>query len=390
MRNYISLFVHGIILRNTVAFISFIAIFGSAITLWGASHSVGIIRENPFGFIAWTYYLLITANAVFIAHMVISLPTLKKNFQNTKFSNGTVGVFKYVKPFQKRIFYNVISNSIIKNDFDAKEIICLYDQPSVPQKILIEELTSEGFKREILTELNWPRFYHEISSVRKRSLWIRDILNYKAPYNRALIIVLNSVEDSVILNSIGSIKLAIVENLLLSEKGIGLNSAQLRKSISEINRGNNIDLAYRIVLNPKISQKQFASVLEVFTKKCQTRVNPKEFTAGFTGYLEFDQEKYNLSIPMFSKPIQLSREDAHEFIALLAYLKDIGVIENKGSVNSETKLGKITRAFWENADSDENTLRRHFSKKYKYRTKLSKHLRYEVNSTLYKHQFILD
>ena len=322
---------------------------------------------------------------VFVIYLYIKgLDKISDRFNLMKYSNFYVGAFKFLKEKEKELVYKYVIESIIINDLELKKIIKHFKNSQKYQRILLEELNSISFKKFMVSEFDYNRFINEVSIRRKRPGWIRDYLNFKDPYQRAVFITLKNTSVSAVLNNIDGIKQALLVNLNLGEKKIELNTDGLRKDILKVNKSvETINLEHRIILNPRISQHQFARVLNCYTEENLKDFKAKRFAAFFSGFEGPDSKGYNCQNLFTPYVMDLTDDETKEFIALLRFLMEKKVLLGK-EVNAYTKLGLIIELFVENCLMDSQTIRKNFSSKFKHIVSLDKETIRKINSYIHK------
>ena len=312
-----------------------------------------------------------------------------KKYSNTfisiKYSNFNLSSFKLFKEQDKILFHKHVIEAIITKDLNLKKFVRQFENSPKYQRILLNELDSKTFKLLLLSELDYPRFVNEISNSFKKSGWIRDFLNYRNSFEKAFFITSKYASDSSILNNMSGIQEAIVTNINIFNGGVQVNAQGLKESILYINKTTtDINLKYRIVLNPKITQKQFAQILESYVSENLNTFKTVRFSAYFTGYLEYNKANYNCQNIFLPYTVDMNENEIKEFIALLRHFVQENVILGN-DVNSDSKLAEIIEILIENCLLSEKTLRSNFSEKYTYNMNLDKEIIKKVNSSIYKY-----
>ncbi|NQX92093.1 MAG: hypothetical protein HRT74_08240 [Flavobacteriales bacterium] len=250
--------------------------------------------------------------------------------------------------------------------------------------MLLKELNSNTFKKKLISELSYPRFINEVEIRQKKSGWIRDFINYKEPYKTAVLSALRNASVPSILNNIDGIKQAILVNIHLGENKVNLNAGELRKDLMKVDEDlETINLEHRIILNPRITQKQFARVLDTYAKDNLNGFKAVRFAAFFSGFEDPHSNSYDCQNRFTPYVMDLTDNETKAFIALLRFLMEKKVLLGK-EVNTYTKLGLIIELFVENCLIDSQTIRKNFSPTFKYGISLDKEIIRKVNSCVDK------
>lgn len=218
-----------------------------------------------------------------------------------------------------------------------------------------------------------------------KNQWIRDFLNYRTSFEKAFFITSKSASDSSILNNMSDIQEAIVTNINIIDGCVQVNSQGLKERILKINKATtDVNLKYRIILNPKITQKQFAQILESYVSENLSKFKTVRFSAYFTGFLEYNKANYNCQNIFQPYTVDMNQNQIKEFIAVLRHFVQENVIQGN-DVNSDSKLAEIIEILVENCLLSEKTIRSNFSEKYVYNFTLNKEVIKKLNSTIYKY-----
>ena len=313
-----------------------------------------------------------------------ALKKLSNTFPFVKYSNFYTASFKLFGEKERRLFHQYVLESIITRDLNLKKFVKQFENSPKWQRILLEELNSKSFKKTLVSELDFPRFVNEVSNRSKKSGWIRDHLNYKTPFERAFFITSKYASVSSILNNIDSLKQAVLTNINITDDGVQLDAKGLKKDIHKINSDiSKINLKYRILLNPRITQEQFVKIMHCYGEENLHDFKAVRFTAFFTGFNTYDKYKYNCQNLFIPYSIDLTDDETKEFIALLCFLIEKKVMLGK-EVNSDKNLAEIVEIFVENCLLSSQTIRRHFSIKFNHRKSLHPDTILKINSAIDK------
>jgi|GEM_PF-3149839 len=325
--------------------------------------------------------------ATFIAVGVFypkALKRISKTFEFIKYSNFYTASFKLFGEKDQRLFHQYVLESILSKDLNLKKFAKQFENSPKWQRILLEELNSTTFKTSFISELDFPRFVNEVSNKGKKSGWIRDHLNYKTPFERAFFIASKYASIPSILNNIDSVKQAIITNINITDNGVQLDAKGLKMDINKVNKEiHNINLRYRILLNPRITQEQFVKIMHSYGEENLNGFKAVRFVAFFTGFSIYEKEKYNCQNIFTPYSIDLTDDETKEFIAFLRFLMDRKVILGK-EFNTDSKLAEIVEILVENCLLSSETIRRNFSETYKHRKSLHPDTMRKINTAIDK------
>ncbi|MEY8020448.1 hypothetical protein AB8P51_06450 [Muriicola sp. SD30] len=276
--------------------------------------------------------------------------------------------------------------SIISKDLNLEKFVKQFENSPKWQRILLNELNSDSFKKSLVSELDYHRFKSEVSQRLKKSGWIRDYLNYRTPFERAFFITSKYATEASILNNIDGIKQAIVKNINIVNNGVTLDAKGLKGDILDVNKTvSEVNLKYRIILNPMITQKQFALILDGYARENLNNFKAVRFSAVFGGFKGYDATKYNCQNIFRAYTMDLTKDEIKEFIALLRYLLERNVIINDKRLNSDLKMADILEIFIDNCLLSSETIRRNFSEGFAYKKNLHQDTIRKVNSIIDKY-----
>ena len=322
---------------------------------------------------------------IFILAYKKALEKYSNTFLSIKYSNFNLSSFNLFKEQDKKLFHKHVIDAIISKDLNLKKFVKQFENSPKYQRILLNELDSKSFKTLLLSELDYHRFEYEVSHGFKKSGWIRDFLNYRSSFEKAFFITSKSASDSSILNNMSDIQEAIVTNINIIDGCVQVNSQGLKESILKINKATTeVNLKYRIILNPKITQKQFAQILESYVSENLSNFKTVRFSAYFTGFLEYNKANYNCQNIFKPYTVDMNENQIKEFIAILRHFVQKNVILGN-DVNSDSKLAEIIEILVENCLLSEKKLSSNFSEKYAYIFTLDKEVIKKLNSTIYKY-----
>lgn len=325
--------------------------------------------------------------AIFTVGVVLfpkALKRISKTFELIKYSNFYTASFKLFGEKEKRLFHQYVLESIFSKDLNLKKFAKQFENSPKWQRILLEELNSTTFKTNFISELDFPRFVNEVSNSHKKSGWIRDHLNYKTPFEKAFLITSKYASIPSILNNIDSLKQAIITNINITNNGVRLDEKGLKMDINKVNKEIHIiNLRYRILLNPKITQKQFVKIMHSYGKENLNGFKAVRFVAFFTGFSKYEKERYNCQNIFTPYSIDLTDDETKEFIAFLRFLMDREVILGK-KLNTDSKLAEIVEILVENCMLSSETIRRIFSETYKHRKSLHPDTIRKINTAIDK------
>ncbi|WP_418501951.1 hypothetical protein [Flagellimonas sp.] len=309
-----------------------------------------------------------------------------KDFNVVKYSNCSMSLYEALGETEKRTFHKYLIKSIREKDMGFDSYMCAFETYPKITRTLIQDLSSKKFKRRLLSELTFERLNSEIKNQKKKSLWIRSFFSYKIAMERALAITMENVSDASVLNSMNEIHKALAININIGSNGVTLDAKGLKAMLIDINQNvTSVNLENRIILNGRITQKQFALVLDSFCKRYLPNLDAKKFAACYTGFSDYDPDKYNLRNIFHPYYTELSQDEVLTFIALIRYLIIKGVIKSSTTENSHHKLTRILEIFTESNGFSRQTWRKNFSEEYQFKRTLPKNVQIEVNSSINRH-----
>ncbi|RKN82861.1 hypothetical protein [Ulvibacterium marinum] len=383
MKLYYNYFIFKSVFHNRHTLLLFFPAIGTAIFLHMIITNFDKVLSNEMNIEKGLTIFFIMAFVLICKFYIRGLNKLSQTFNAVKYSNFYTATFKLFREKEKRLFHQYVLESIITKDLNLEKFVKQFENSPKWQRILLNELNSDSFKNSLISELDFPRFKSEVSQRFKKSGWIRDYLNYRTPFERAFFITSKYATESSILNNIAGMKEAIIKNINIANNGVQLDAKGLKEDILNVNNTvKEVNLKYRMILNPMITQKQFALILDGYGKESLNNFKAARFSAYFGGFIKYDTPKYNCQNIFLPYTMDLSKDEIKEFIALLRFLMERNVIINDKKVNSDLKMADIVEIFIENCLLSSETIRRNFSEVFAYKKALHQDTMRKVNSII--------
>lgn len=386
MKLYYNYFIFKSVFHNKHTLLLFFPAIGTAIFLHMVVTNFDKVISNEMNLEKGVTIIFSVAFVLICRYYIRGLNKLSQTFNAVKYSNFYTATFKLFREKEKKLFYQYVLESIISKDVNLEKFVKQFENSPKWQRILLKELNSNSFKKSLVSELDYHRFKSEVSQKFKKSGWIRDYLNYRTSFERAFFITSKYATESSILNNIAGIQQAIVKNINIVNNGVQLDAKGLKEDILDVNKTvKEVNLKYRMILNPMITQKQFALILDGYGRENLNNFKAVRFSAYFAGFKSYDISKYNCQNIFRPYTMDLTKDEIKEFIALLRYLLERNVIINDKKVNSDLKMADIVEIFIDNCLLSSETIRRNFSEGFAYKKDLHQDTIRKVNSIIDKY-----